>query len=192
MSHSLSLALLPTTEYFYSDIPYLFGLGPILTREGARKESTLEQYLRTILGTKIILSVLALVALVISIFGLTALGAVPLDTRSLVLLGGVIIIFDTFTFTFWSVFRAKQQMKWEAIGVVIYQLLIVTAGSIALFLGAPLIIVVSAVLLGSIFHFIFSLSTLKRKTDLRLRPQFNKNLAKRLLKISAPFALAGI
>lgn len=169
-----------------------FGLGPILTREGAREKKNLKAYIQTILGTKMVLAVLMLTLMVVGITALYSTGTIPQDTYYLTLLAGFIILLDTFTFTFWSIFRARQQMKWEAIGVFIYQLVIVTSGSIALYLGLPIYYIVGAVLLGSVFHFTYSLTSVKHKTDLSLRPKWDAQLAKKLLKLAAPFALAGI
>jgi len=169
-----------------------FGLGPVLTREGARKDSALGKYTRTILGTKILLTMVALVAMYVSATGFYLWGNVPQDTYYLTLLASVIIVLDTFTFTFWSVFRARQNMKWEAIGVFFYQLIIVSSGAVALYLGLPLPYIVGAVILGSTFNFIYSLVTIKRKAGISIRPKIDPKLALKLLKIAAPFAFAGI
>ncbi len=171
-----------------------FGLGPVLTREGAKTRENLNSYFNNILSTKIILTVLSLATMVLTInlFNLLNYKNVTDYDILLVYLGGVVIILDTFTFTFFSVFRALKQLKYEALGVIIYQTLIVGTGLAALFLGLPLEYVIAALIVGSTFNFIYSASLIHRRTDLKFRFLINRKILSNLIKISAPFAIAGI
>ena len=169
-----------------------FGLGPVLTREVARSKQKLKEYVENILGIKIILILVSLFLMYGTFFVLRSFREIPLDTVNLVYLASLVIVLDTFTFTFFSIFRAFQNMKYEAIGIIIYQIIIISLGSAALFFGAPIGYVVGAIIVGSIFHFIYSSSLVFRRLKLSPNLRFSPKVAKHLLKISAPFALAGI
>lgn len=169
-----------------------FGLGPVLTREGARDESKIKDYLSQILGIKIILIVLSLIALFVSLKVINIGNSIPQDTLRLTYLATLIIVFDTLTFTFYTVFRALQNLKFETFGLVIYQALIVASGAVFIFLKLPLYFLILAILAGSIFNFIWSLSWVIRKAKIKPKIKIEKQWFKTLLKMSAPFALAGI
>lgn len=169
-----------------------FGLGPVLTREGARDESKIKGYISNILGIKIVLTILSLVGMFVVLHVINLNGSIPADTIQLTYLAALIIVFDTFTFTFYTVFRALQRLKYETFGIVIYQTIIVAFGAVAIFLGAPLYFLILAILAGSIFNFVWSFSWVVIKAKIKPRIKLTKEWAKNLLKISAPFALAGI
>src|SRR3990167_8734594 len=67
-----------------------FGLGPILTREGAKDDTTLPDYLRNIIGTKIFLTVLSFLAFLLSLEFYATIKEVPRDTLFLTYLAGAI------------------------------------------------------------------------------------------------------
>ncbi len=165
-----------------------FGLGPVLTREIARDKNRARRYLSNALTIKIIFSIIVLLALFL------ILGFLDRDeiTNNLVYIAAGIVIFDTFTFSFWSIFRAFQILKYEAIGIAIYQMLIVILGVISIKTGLFLKALFFSILAGSIFHFIFSLTLLVRKAKIAPSLHLDRVLLKKILKIAAPFALAGI
>src|SRR3990167_4824563 len=169
-----------------------FGLGPILTREGAKDETTLELNLRRMVGLKILLVIGALIALFVSLQIYTTFVHLPPDTLQLSYLASGIIVLDTFAFTFYSIFRAKQRLLYEAIGIIVYQFVIVGAGMAVLLMRLPLHFLIGAILLGSVFQFSYSLFLVIFKAHLRVAPLFAWSQFRRMLKISAPFALAGI
>ncbi|MFH1426649.1 MAG: oligosaccharide flippase family protein [Candidatus Kerfeldbacteria bacterium] len=170
-----------------------FGLGPLLTREAAKDESKLQDHFERIFSIKLVLIGVSLVALFASITI-----AEPLFTNidwsdvTLVYLGAVIILFDTLTFTFFSVFRALKQMQWEAIGIVIYQALILIVGYLVLRAGMPLPYVLGAILTGSLFQVIYMFILILRKTDLKFRFVWDWKKVRHILAMSAPFAIAGV
>ena len=165
-----------------------FGLGPVLTREIARDKDKAKSYLANVIGIKLLLTVLIIGSLLLT---LSLLGRDQL-TEQLVYLAIAIIILDSFTFTFYSIFRAYQILAYEAVGVVIYQTIIVSAGVLSIIFGFYLKSLVTAVLLGSIFNLIYSLSLLIRKAKIKPTIRFDRNVIKKLIKIAFPFALAGI
>lgn len=164
-----------------------FGLGPVLTREVAKDPTRTSLYLRTILGIKCMLAFLAVVLMI----GILPFLNRPWDSVQMVYLAAFIIILDTLTFSFYSVFRAFQVMKYEAIGVTIYQTIIVLSGTLFVRHGFSVQSLVIAVLLGSIFNFSYSLILLIRKTTITPRIHLDRKTAVFLLRIAVPFALAG-
>lgn len=165
-----------------------FGMGPVLTREIARDCEKAKSYLSNVLGIKLLFSVITVVGLLITV---NQLGR-DVVTLNLVYLATAIIILDSLTFSFYSIFRAYQKLHYEAIGIVIYQILIVGAGLSALFFGFYLRALVVAILVGSIFNFIYSFSLVLFKARIRPTFRWNKKIVKTILKIALPFAIAGI
>ena len=165
-----------------------FGLGPVLTREVSRNYEKAREYLSSILGIKILFSVITVTALLIASH---AMGRDAI-TMQIIYIAVAIIVLDSFTFSFYSIFRAYQKLHFEAIGLTIYQLLIVGSGVAGIVFGLSVKGVVLAVLIGSIFNFAYSLSLVVFKAKLKPRIRFNKKIVKLLLKIAIPFAIAGL
>ncbi|MFH1890576.1 MAG: flippase [Candidatus Kuenenbacteria bacterium] len=164
------------------------GLASVLTREIAKTKEKTQEYLSNILALKIPFScvVYLLVVGMINILGY------PSITKQLVYISGVIMFLDSFTLSFWAVMRGHQQLKFESIGVVGLQLITVVLGGLALFLGLGLKFLILALLCGSIFSFVLSAVTLKRKLNLSITARYNPQVLKFLFKIGVPFALMGI
>lgn len=164
------------------------GLSSVLIRETAKKREVAGKYLGNILGAKAILGVLAYLAvvLVINVMGY------PSATKMMVYLSGLVMLLDSFNVTFYAIFRGLHNLKYESIGVVAGEAVIITFGTVSLLLGAPLYFLILALLCGSVFNFIFSLGLLWKKTDIRPHFAFDKNILLTIFKIAYPFALAGI
>lgn len=169
-----------------------FGLGPLLTREGARFGENLQYYFENVLNLKIILTVLSLIGMYVTIHIFGFLGKVNAQDIFMVYLAGMVIILDTFTFTFFSVFRALKQIKYEAIALVVYQIIILLSGFLFLRLHFPVHTLILALALGSLFNFIFFIFLVRRKAHLRFRLTFPRDIFKKFLVLSFPFAVAGI
>ncbi|MFA5188357.1 MAG: flippase [Patescibacteria group bacterium] len=165
-----------------------FGLTQVLIRESAKDKNKANEYLNNVLSIKILLAVLTYLAAIVIINLLNK----SQITLTMVYLAGVIMIIDSFTLSFWAIFRAYQNLKYEAISITINQLLIVLVGLIGVFLKFPLYILVFALLAGSSFSFIYSFILLKVKLHFKFSFQWNKSIVKLLLKIAFPFALAAI
>ncbi|MFA6524690.1 MAG: oligosaccharide flippase family protein [Patescibacteria group bacterium] len=165
-----------------------FGLGPVLTREVSRDYSKAKEYLSSVLGIKLVFSVITVVAL---IFSAMAMGRDALSMR-IIFFAVAIIVLDSFTFSFYSIFRAYQKLHFEAIGLTVYQVIIVVFGILGIVFGFSVIGVVVAVLLGSIFNFIYSLSLVVFKARLHPKIKLDKKIVTLLLRIAIPFAIAGI
>lgn len=170
-----------------------FGLGPILTREGARHEQEVEATFKRILGLKIILIALSLGAMVL-VAGLGLTQFKNIDTTDLLLIGlaGIVITCDTLTFTFFSTFRALRNLTVESLAIIIYQLIILGCGYFVISHHWPTPYLVGALIAGSATNTLFSALMLKWKTHISFKPVFQKQAFLHLLRLAFPFALAGV
>ena len=164
------------------------GLSNVLIREAAKDKTKTNQYLNNIITLKVVLAVLAYL-LVFVIINLLHKGSL---TMTMVYIAGLVMVLDSFTLTFFAVFRAWQNLKYESLGIAIGQILILVIGLLGTYLGSPLYILILALLAGSFFNFLYSLILLSSKLQLHLRLNWQKAILLPLLKIAIPFALAGI
>ncbi len=164
------------------------GLSSILTREIAKDRQKTYLYLNTAFTIKLITAVLSYAAVLVTI---SLLGKPDL-TRQLVYFSGLIMILDSFTLSFYAIFRGYQVLKYEAIGVIINKVVVIAVGVVALHLGYGIKYLVLAILCGSLFNAIYTFALLFKK--LKWRPKFylNKAVLKTMLKITLPFAIASI
>lgn len=170
-----------------------FGLGPLMTREIAKDESKLDEYFQKVLSIKFVLIFFSLAAMIISA-GLWNEFSDNVDISDvwLILFGGLIIVLDTLTFTFFSIFRAKKELQWEAIGIIIYQATILGAGFTAISLDLPLMYILGALFSGSLVQFLYMGTMLLKKAKLEFHFTWDWQWVKQFLVLAAPFAFAGI
>ena len=164
------------------------GLSPVLTREASKDRDQANTYLKNVLGLKIPLAIITLLVawLTINITGKES------GVRLLVYLASVIMILDSFSLSFWVIFRSRQNLKYESTATILVQIIIFTLGIIALKTSGEVKYLVMALLAASGFNFLFSLTLLKIKLRFSLTPQYNPEIARYFLKIIPAFALAGI
>ncbi len=164
------------------------GLAAVLTREIAKHKDKTQDYLSNIIALKIPLTVVTYLAVVvmINILGYPAL------TRNLVYVSGIIMFLDSFAMTFWAVLRGHQKLKYESIGVVGLQIVTVTLGSLVLYFHLGLVMLITALMCGSLFNLAFSLIKIRKYLKIKLVPHYEPAVLKALFVIGIPFALAGI
>ena len=165
-----------------------FGLGPVLTRETARYPENTEKNLHTVFWTKVFLGLFTYFLLVLSI----NLFGYPAETRLLVYLAGLTMIFDNLHAVFYGVFRARNNLFYESIGVVGSQFITLLIGTTAIFLHWPLYWLIIAYIIPSFCNFLFSATALKKVYGLHYGFSWNKALFKQFFVLALPFALAGI
>ncbi len=165
-----------------------FGLSPVLIRESSKFKEKANDYLNNTNTAKLILAILSYLIAIIAVNILHK----PLMTQTMVYIAGIIMILDSFTLSFWAIFRAYQNLKYEAISIVINQILVVVIGIAGVLLKFPLYIIVIALLCGSTFSCLYSLILLKIKLGFKFKLQWQEDTIKLLFKIGLPFALAGI
>lgn len=184
-----------TGEYFFAiafttvfAVVADFGLGPVLTREAAKYQEKIQQYLNAIFSAKLILGLFSygLVILCVNLLNY------PVSLRHLVYLSGVTMFFDNLHGTLYGVLRAHKNLIFESIGVVSSQFITLIIGSTALFLGWGNIWLIAAFTIPSFLNVLYVSSVLRRRFDLRLYWQWNWPILKQFFAIALPFALAGI
>lgn len=164
------------------------GLAPILTREASKSKSNANLYLQNVIGMKIPLAIatLLIVWLVVNITGKSP------QVILLVYLASFIMLLDSFSLTFWVIFRARQNLKYESIATILVQIIIFTLGLAALKYSGQVRHLMVALLAASTFNFLFSLALLKLKLKFSIIPRLDKKIVKYFVKIIPAFAMAGI
>ncbi len=165
-----------------------FSLSVVLVREIARAPHKVEDYLGSILGIKAVFAFVIITAmgLFTNFSGYSAL------VKTVLYLDAIVVVLDTFTLTFFAVFRGLQNMKFEAMGMVGTQIFTIIFGVLSLQLGWGLQALFIAVVIGSTFNFIFSYTVLRKKAGIRVRLGWDTNIIKKFLRIAIPFAVAAI
>jgi len=164
------------------------GLEKVLIRESAKKLEKSQQYFSNILGIKIPLFILTFIA----IFLITHLQNYPLITKQLIYLAAIVMSLDSFTLSINCVFRGFQNLRYESISTIIGQIIIISIGVFGLLNKMSLHILIFALLIGSLFKVIYSLTILIKKYKIFPKLRYDKRIIIYLLKITIPFALAGI
>lgn len=164
------------------------GFTSVMVRDLARSLERVKEYLGTVLATKLVFSVAAygLLALAINLMGY------PAETKTLVYLTGTMMILDAVALTFFGVFRATKNLRFEAIGVVIWQVVTITVGGAVLILRLPLPMLMLSLVAGSLFNVIWSGYLLMRVLGIRPAIRWNKSVFWAIVPSAIPFALAGI
>jgi O-antigen/teichoic acid export membrane protein len=165
------------------------GLVNYLIRETAKGLESSTKLLSNILGLKIILSSVSLIAVFLFI---NFLGHYDTLSKHLVYISSISMILDSFTLSFFGVIRGFHNLKYESIASVIFQVIVLVLGWIFLSLGLDLRIVILSLVVASIFNFIYSLSVLKFKLKFPIKISFDFPLIRKILVLSLPFALYGI
>lgn len=165
-----------------------FGLGSVLTREGAKYPNELEKYVNTVLGVKLFFGVISYAAI---IFVSNYLGYAPKLTF-LIALSGITMFFDNVQTAFYSGFRAKQNLRYEAIGNIGAQIVAMVIGSVALYVRAPLYWLILAYTIPSFMSCVYGKYFLTKLYNIRLYFTFDILLVRKILLIAIPFAAASI
>ena len=161
------------------------GFDTLIIREVAQDKTRASKYIGNISVIKVILSIIVfgLIALIIHLMDY------PSDTTTAVLIFGGSIVLTALANTFRVTFRAFEQMKYEALALVIGRIVRVSFGLAALFLGYGLIGIAFAALIGSIFDLLFSFLICARKFA---KPKFEVDFAfwKKGIKAALPMGFS--
>lgn len=162
------------------------GFAPVLIREIAKHREETHRYLNTTITLKLLTAVLAYVGAIMygAFFGYES------NVTTLIIVTGLVMVVDSFTLTFYSIFRGHQILQYEAIGTVLNKVIVIIAGVIGLKLGYGLPAVVVSLLLGSAVNALFAGILLMRKLSWRPHFSFDKTTLRKLGRIAVPFAVA--
>ncbi|PIS40743.1 MAG: hypothetical protein COT26_01680 [Candidatus Kerfeldbacteria bacterium CG08_land_8_20_14_0_20_43_14] len=165
-----------------------FSLSAVITREIARKPSSTKSYIGNVLGIKLIFALVVLAA-----FGLvTNFGSFSQEVQSSLYLVALIVVFDTFTLTFFAVLRGLQNMKYEALGMIVNQIIAVGLGYAALKMNFGMRGVFFATVIASIVNFGWSIVAVRRYAKIWPKIIWDKAMIILLLKMAVPFAIAAM
>ncbi len=165
-----------------------FGMGPVLTREASRFPDRTNSYFNTVFWSKILFGLCAysLVVLFANIL------KYPETTKLLIYISGITMFFDTLATAFNSIFRAKKNLIYESIGVIISQFTTLVIGTFALLNHWPLVWLILAYAIPSFFNLIYISSFLKKVYGVAIRFTWNAEVFKIFFVTALPFALAGL
>jgi len=163
------------------------GLSPVLTREASKDHQQANLYLKNVLSLKIPLSIITILAAWIVIY----FSGKPANVQLLVFLASFIMLLDSFSLSFWVIFRSMQNMLYESVATILVQIIIFILGLTALKLSGEVKYLIMALVVASLFNFCLSFCLLKFKLKFSLLPQFDKKIINSFLKILPAFAIAG-
>lgn len=164
------------------------GLSPMLIRETAKENEDTHLWVDQIFSFKLIFA------------AITAIVVIALDTiifyndavRNLIYLTTAIIVIDSFTLFFYAYIRGRQSLKWESWGTIIFQLIIMLFGLSLLQITNQVFLFLVVLFTASLFNMIYSGFILFHKFHIKPKIYFEKTLAKKIIKMAIPFALAAI
>ncbi|PIT90728.1 MAG: hypothetical protein COU22_00665 [Candidatus Komeilibacteria bacterium CG10_big_fil_rev_8_21_14_0_10_41_13] len=164
------------------------GISNVLVREVSKFKEKSQEYFSASLAIKVPLAILTYILVVVAINLLDN----PVLVRQLVYLAGIIMVLDSFTLTFYSFLRGHQNLKFESIGTIIFQVIVFTCGVVIVNLTHDLRLLILAILAASVFNFIYSGILVKAKLKLKYLSQAEGSIIKSILIIAIPFALAAV
>lgn len=164
------------------------GLSPILTREASKDQKEANRFLSNVLGIKTPLAFITLLAVWLTI----NISGKPEEIKMLVYIASFVMALDSFSLSFWVIFRARHNLRFESISTILVQIIIFSFGILALYTSGEVKHLIMALLAASIFNFLFALALLKFKLKFSLKPRLDRPTVKYFLKVMPAFALAGV
>jgi O-antigen/teichoic acid export membrane protein len=164
-----------------------FGLGNFATREIARANEKTQKYLDNIIVIKILLGIITYILIIISLILLNKDDL----TKQLTYLAGLYIIINSFEQFFYTVFRAWEKMKFEAICRIAYDVFLFILGVILIQLNFGARSLMIAYILATCLSFFLSITFVK-KYFTKFKVEIDFPFWKKVLKESWPFALSSI
>jgi len=165
-----------------------FGIGPVLTREASRSDENISEYFNIAFWSKIIfgLGAYLMVVIFVNILGYGE------NTKLLVYLSGITMFTDNLGAAFYSIFRARKNLIYESIGIVVMQAVTLVVGSLALFFKLPLYWLILAYAIPSFLNVFYAGFFLKKVYGVSVHWSLNRKIFKMFIQMSWPFALAGV
>lgn len=164
------------------------GLTNVLIREASKCKEKIGEYFSTVLSVKIVLGILSYAAM---FFAINALGY-PIETRHLVYVSGITMLFDSLHLSLYGVLRAIGDLKYEAISIVGSQITTLGLGTFFLYQGYPLVFLIIAFTIPSMINVLYASIIVWKKHAIPLMPRFQKRIFLSLAVIAIPFAVAAV
>lgn len=164
-----------------------FGTPSIVIREVARRPEEALPFVRRALAVKIPMTLLAIL---LAFFASNALGYAPAE-RELVMLAAGVLACDSISVFFYGVLRGLHRLEYEALGMMMGQLVTLTVGLIALAIHPTLPMLILALTVGSLSNAILSSIQVVRRLGWKaLLPAWTTEGIRAVIKEAWPFFLA--
>lgn len=179
----LALAMVTTVGVFGD-----FGLTSVLIRDVAREHDRAKEFLKRMIGIKLLVIPVAVIMAVIlpMILGYSS------ESTFLIRCAVPIMLADTFSLSFYGVLRGMQELRYESLGIFIGQAITTTIGAVVLFgVGPWLPGLIAALAVGSTWNMGFSAYQLWRRFGAEaFLPSWEAMLP--ILRAAFPFFLAAV
>ena len=159
------------------------GFSTALVRETAKDRDKTKKYLENLFSFRLILAVATFFIIFIAV-NLLKYSEI---TRYFIYLAAWGMIFESLAAIFYASFRGWQNLRFEAIGLVLDKFAYVFFGFILILFKAPVLLTAIPLILGGIFYFIFPLFIVQKKIKLQL--SIDKKIISFFFKISLPLIL---
>lgn len=164
-----------------------FGFGTLATREIARNKDLTQKYLGNVVAVKTLLGLIT--------FGLIYIILLILNkdelTTQLTMIAGAYIIINSFEQFFYTIFRAREKMKFEAITKLVYNISLFIIGLLFIQQALSAQWIMSAYLFAALISLVVSLGFIWKYFS-KFKIEFDAGFIKDTLKQSWPFALSSV
>ncbi|OGL70442.1 hypothetical protein A3C09_01945 [Candidatus Uhrbacteria bacterium RIFCSPHIGHO2_02_FULL_47_44] len=165
------------------------GLTSIAIREISKCPEVREHVVRRAIALKLILTFLTVVV----VFFATPFFQYSSEITYLILLTSIVMIADSLALLCYGILRASQNLRYEALGMFVSQLITVLVGGISLIIQPDVRFLILALIFGSVSTLVISAWQVVSLYGWRLLlPSWDKEAQWSMIKIMIPFALAGI
>ena len=160
------------------------GINTLLIREIARDKNKVDKYFINALFVKVLFAIITY----ISVFIVINLLGYPKDTRYVVYMVLVFIIFSTFTDLFYSIFRAFERMIFDSIIKIVRMIILTAIGMYVLFYYHNVLLFSLTFIFVEVVVLILAyLIALKR--FIKLKSEISLEFMKGIIKKALPFGL---
>ncbi len=164
------------------------GLNQFLIREVAKDKERAKSFLSYILGIKLVFSFFTLFVVVLAI----RLLGYPEITRYLVYLVAIAYVIDNIINTIYCFLRGFQNLKYEGLGLVLYQFVVLIVGLAILYLRLPLPYMAWPLIVASFCNLFFVCFILYKVYLIKLVFKFDFKRFGYFLKSGVPFFLVAV
>ncbi|MEK7189283.1 MAG: flippase [Patescibacteria group bacterium] len=163
-----------------------FGIVPLAIRTFSQNPSQQREHFTALFSIRVFCSLLALLVL----HGLAfVLGYAP-ELRLLLAITSVIMVMDAFTAYCYAVFRSRQNLLYESLGTMLFQVIIFSSGLLVIARTHDLRLLLAVIAAGSLFHIVFASFLITRKAKIAFRLRLRFSALKQWLGRAIPFFMA--
>lgn len=161
------------------------GLSQFIVREVSRDKSLASKYVGNALGIKIVASLLTFILAVLIINGLNY----PANTVDVVYLIALYVLFNSFIQLFYSLFQSYEKMEYQAIGLILTNILLLAMALLGIYFKMDLIYFAIVYFVVSLIILIYAV-VVSVKRFIIPKIEFNLDFSRKILAESLFFVLA--